>query len=679
MNNFNDNEDCFGFHSEYYIVPNWREQRRPPAERTERNYYRKEIQRGYTKFSKYKENIYFLSTYSYLSVPNGIAILKFDSKEKRTTAMKLNTKEKYQYIAVNRQGYFLYDRQTIALFGFDGREICQHKFGRNLYMECIYIYDNKVIYSETKTTESKICCVDMLSKKVDILWETQKSDTRFDDTFKLSYKENWGSELQLFKTPSNVGNICCVFLYANRERVVAGYTRNKGARGDISYIINIESNGSWSLLDCFASQGYWRKKYNLPPENARHIFSFHMLDDSMWVKTNDSDIKLVPAPIQKITQLQGSCPVEWELAPLKAGAVYYYFDGKKAYIPGILAVESMEKDGKSHQILFHPYQTTEFWNFGDFFIVPDEYGAVNYYDDNGKCAYRLTKYEEEEIISSAKAGEAEKTIVPDTSFITQKPTASTVTKETNIICPNCRQILPETAKFCFNCGSKIESEPVSTDTCTLKIAKDLVDEYVFRKQGTAVYNVLNASRVKLIWSMRRWMTELNITEVSKEDRQNFLREFDNIIMSSEEYKEYNTDMDSDKCLNQTDSNMTLSDLRQKASSVTEFREELLAYRKSLSNSWDYNAYVGILLGVGGSKHGDAACQNFAIGQGDNGNNTRKTLENKGLMQVFEKYKGKKLNDSVRLADVEQEICSIVPEYAAIRQKLNEVVFSQIDL
>lgn len=74
----------------------------------------------------------------------------------------------------------------------------------------------------------------------------------------------------------------------------------------------------------------------------------------------------------------------------------------------------------------------------------------------------------------------------------------------------------------------------------------------------------------------------------------------------------------------------------------------------MPNSWDYNAYVGILLGVGGSKHGDAVCMNFVTGQGDNGNNTRENLEARGLRSVFEKYKGTKLDTSVVLSDVKDE-------------------------
>lgn len=120
--------------------------------------------------------------------------------------------------------------------------------------------------------------------------------------------------------------------------------------------------------------------------------------------------------------------------------------------------------------------------------------------------------------------------------------------------------------------------------------------------------------------------------------------------------------------------MTLAEFRDNAPYMTGYRDELLAYRKSLLNTWDYNAYVGILLGVGGSKHGDSACMNFGIGQGDNGNNVKRTLMQKGLMPKFEKYKGKKPdNKFVLLEEVEGEILWIAPEYAAIQRKLHQTI------
>lgn len=129
---------------------------------------------------------------------------------------------------------------------------------------------------------------------------------------------------------------------------------------------------------------------------------------------------------------------------------------------------------------------------------------------------------------------------------------------------------------------------------------------------------------------------------------------------------------------ENDIKLTLAEFRVQAPSQTGFREQLLAYRKSLPNNWDYNAFVGILLGVGGPKHGDAACMNFAIGQGDNGNNTKKTLEAKGLMSVFTKYRGKKIDEKILLSDVEAEIIFAAPDYAEIRKKFHEVVFAGAD-
>lgn len=122
--------------------------------------------------------------------------------------------------------------------------------------------------------------------------------------------------------------------------------------------------------------------------------------------------------------------------------------------------------------------------------------------------------------------------------------------------------------------------------------------------------------------------------------------------------------------------LSLIAFRQNAPEACGFRDELIAYRKSLYNIWDYNAYVGILLGVGSPKHGDAACMNYAIGQGDNGKNTKKTMEERGLLPLFEKYKGKKFDESVLLSDVEDEIVSIVPEYEEIRQKFHEITMGR---
>lgn len=111
--------------------------------------------------------------------------------------------------------------------------------------------------------------------------------------------------------------------------------------------------------------------------------------------------------------------------------------------------------------------------------------------------------------------------------------------------------------------------------------------------------------------------------------------------------------------------LTLAEFRAQAPSQTGFREQLLAYRKSLPHNWDYNAYVGILLGAAERNAARlTAQQNYAVGQGDNGKNATRTIEMRGLTVVYEKYKGKNISPSILLSDVEEEIVSAAPEAAA---------------
>ncbi|MCI8659022.1 MAG: sel1 repeat family protein [Lachnospiraceae bacterium] len=125
----------------------------------------------------------------------------------------------------------------------------------------------------------------------------------------------------------------------------------------------------------------------------------------------------------------------------------------------------------------------------------------------------------------------------------------------------------------------------------------------------------------------------------------------------------------------TDRDLTLqlSAFRAYAKKFEGVRDKLIAYRKSLPEKWDYNAFVGILMSVKGPKHGDAACMNMAIGQGDNFKSTEKRLEEKGLIDIFNKYKGKKYDESVLVSQVENEIMSVAPEYRDIMEYFNAVV------
>ncbi len=87
------------------------------------------------------------------------------------------------------------------------------------------------------------------------------------------------------------------------------------------------------------------------------------------------------------------------------------------------------------------------------------------------------------------------------------------------------------------------------------------------------------------------------------------------------------------------SDIKLCDFRNNAERFVGVRDALISFRKSLDEKWDYNAFVGILLSVKGPKHGDIACSNLAIGQGDNSKSTETRLTYWGLLDVFDKYKG----------------------------------------
>ena len=572
-----ENEDCFGFHSEYYVDPEWR---RTAPSTEERNYFRK----GYSQYSKYQGDIYFLHAEGSLKARDyGVYVIKSNVQQKTSQAVRLHTKKSFDshtYIAVNRRGYFLYDMETISLFGFDGRKIYTHVFGRkesrhgHSRLECVYVYDNTVIYSETRqpAMSTDIYRVNMLTGEKTLLWGVQKGDLAFDNCLRESYRQEWGRELPFSQAPSNIGNISCQFLYANKHRVVAGYTRSDGNR--ISYIVHIDlSKNQWSVLDCFARPS-WKAKINedsLPSWDDRHIFSFNMLDDTMWVKTSDKDIQLVHTDIQGVVQLRGKYSVGWKLCTLGFNdSRYYYFDGKLAFIPTGFEVYHLKQDGEKKRIHFQRYNNLNlrFWCFDIIYLVQNEYQIHEFRNvTNGNVEYSLR--ERPSYDSSGTSVE---------------------------------QLIRAAERTPFYGGS-----------------------------GTSVKQLIQDEKLPVVVDDGPFPFM-----VGTRDRR-----------------------------------LTLAAFRRGAGApaMTRFRDQLLSYRKSLANKWDYNAFVGILLGVRGPKHGDAACMNFAIGQGDNGNNTRKTLEAKGLTSVFEKYRGKEIDETILLFDVEEEILAIAPEYAPIRETL----------
>lgn len=147
----------------------------------------------------------------------------------------------------------------------------------------------------------------------------------------------------------------------------------------------------------------------------------------------------------------------------------------------------------------------------------------------------------------------------------------------------------------------------------------------------------------------------------------------------EEEKNLEQEQSSDNSLDvlSLQSDIKLCDFRNNAERFTGARDALISFRKSLDEKWDYNAFVGILLSVKGPKHGDKACSNLAIGQGDNFKSTETRLTYWGLQDVFEKYKGKKYNREVTVCEVENEIIQIAPSLSEIREFFDKTVIRKM--
>ena len=363
-NKFLDNEECFGFHSEYYIDPNSRKSL--INERTKCC-----VEKGYTSYCNYKDDFYFIPR----SENDGF-VLKVNVKQKKTYAIRLELNRKIDfsndYIAVNRQGIFLYNKREVMLFDFEGRRISSHKFPQIYHSECIYIYDDKVFYSVTEVMTSKVYCVNMLTQRLRVLWEMQKDGSVLDKYFKDSYKKQWGKEM-----------VSCEFLYANQKRVVAGYVRSKHPNC-ISYIINfdMETEQSSILEICL--------DVNLSGNSSNScIFSFNMLTDTMWVKKNGNDIELIQVDIQKMPHLHALSCEEWKLCKSSS----YYFDGKQAYIPNGSMYYCIEQNGKRRTLNNLDFPISVFRCFDNIYINSgkDINGEqeISFWDINSNGNYSL--------------------------------------------------------------------------------------------------------------------------------------------------------------------------------------------------------------------------------------------------------------------------------------------------
>lgn len=593
-------EENFGFHSEYYINSKWRK------EYGTRGGNEKNSGKGYMKFSFYKNDIYLL-------VEDEQVILCINP-EKRITNVILyldsDKKVKYSYIAVNKHGYFLYNTNQVTLFDFNGREIYSYKYGSKAnenHQECIYIYDSKFYYSIT-TMKSSIMCIDMITREVMTIWETQKADENFDYNIKEEYTNETGYQYPFKGLITNMGNIVCCLLYVNEERIIAGYIRSRGA-DSLSYIVSINlQNYIHKIIE-----SKFDKAYNIDlslKRDNQQIFSFDMLKDIMWVGYEKNDkMNLYLEEIKSLSEIRKEHKIEHYIDTLHNyddNFGFYYFDGKYLLRPDMFTLYNI-KNGKKIEINYHNYQTREVYVFGKFYYIP-EWDKYNYCFNSisGNDSYTLEDVRQ--FIEDAKLFKKSQ----NRNILQQVPI------QTNMGASDYQNFIEQID----NLDDKLQ-----------------VDYYVLANE------IITKSGIVF------------------QDKQYVLDKIVNYLKTNRKEDKPHSE----------DSKITLSDFRAKAPFNIGFRDELLIYRKSLFNCWDYNAYVGILLGVAGPKHGDSACMNFAIGQGDNGNNTKKTLENRGLISIFEKYKKKKEDTFVMLSDVENEIVDIVPEYAEIRHKFHEII------
>lgn len=414
-------KDCVGFHSEYYLDLGWREGTSARLDTA--------VTRGYTKYSQYKGKIYFFEALE----DEGYVISYCMNDERSCVTAKLHPKRPldnyrncnweeceewepwdqpyaHTYLAVNRQGYFLYNTKIITLFRFDGSEVYTLEFcdkgdeGDKYHvsgLEGIYIYDDMVIYSETepKGSSFRIWRVHMLEGEKELLWETFRGDLGFDEMLRKSYALEWGRDLPFSVTSTDVESCECPFLYANHRRVIAGYRRwHVDGKAYISCIICIDlEKRSCSILDCFAC-AYDREDSGVFPSiYDRLIVAFDMRNDSMWVqkKENSKKRRLYRSDIKRVTELEGDGSVKWELdwsSTRNYGERgFYYFDGNRCFFNydslygGVegrkVARYSIGEDG----VAFCKKGTYDFplyfWCFGDTFIVPNkskcEWDGVN--------------------------------------------------------------------------------------------------------------------------------------------------------------------------------------------------------------------------------------------------------------------------------------------------------------
>ena len=122
--------------------------------------------------------------------------------------------------------------------------------------------------------------------------------------------------------------------------------------------------------------------------------------------------------------------------------------------------------------------------------------------------------------------------------------------------------------------------------------------------------------------------------------------------------------------------MSILQLRALFQDSSKYAEQLKTFRKDLKDDkWDFNVVMGILLGsrkrhATGPRHIQE--QNAGIGQGDNKDMVVVTLDQYGMMDIYEKYE--KISDpDITVAQAIRAICERTPKLAYICDTIRTIL------
>lgn len=603
---YEENEDNFAFHSEYYGKDNIR-------------FY-------HLYFSNYRDNIYYKYKDMIIKLSEG------GNTEWIYLDKKIDNYNSYHAMAVNRRGIYLFDNPCREVLLLNEQGQLQHsiRFNSKLNINCFYIYDDKVyaISLGKENDEWSYQVIEYYMEEGDTartIWNlSQVKEHITEIARKKLYAEMAGD-----KDPKTItiklksSEIDCKYLYANKQKVISSFTiyinTDEGEEVEFRMTICIDLLSlKWNIIEFYIENPSSKQEL----KNGLKIFSFDMLRNRMWYsqyqENKEEYLVIKSIGIRRLiditeqeTENSWKLPLEF-LVPDIIREKNIYFDGKNAYqnydgnffytynnigekwewnqschgaVQGFKILGSWMYVGLDYSYPFYPNANRSLHFFPTVFgKLPDKEQWLTIQKE------AFEAYDKNRINNISKADSPVLGNPNMERFYSNETDKLKETKKDDklfIYCSKCGEKLPNEAKFCCFCGESIN------------IKKDM--------------------------------------EVS------------------------------------------LNKFRILAKEQTYLREDLLNYRNSLDNRWDYNTFVGILLAVRSSKHGDEVCKNFAIGQGDNNKSVIKNLEAKGLAELFEKYKGKYVDEDITVNQVEDEIISLVPEYAPIRKQFNKIVFEKNDI